>query len=126
MHWVVRPWRHAFKFTGRATRREYWLFQAQLVVAYIAVVVLVALVVEGARSDLGGGVVGVGSMLALLLFFILSLASGVRRVHDHDKTGWIFFLIMTLTPGTAGENDYGRDPREGDHPSAEEMASIFS
>ena len=69
---------------------------------------------------------------------IATISAGVRRIHDHDKTGWllllsfvplfgwIFLLIMTLTPGTRGENSYGYDPREGDAPSADEMAAIFS
>ena len=75
----------------------------------------------------------------IVLFMILAqLAAGVRRIHDHDKTGWfillgmvplvgwIFFLIMMLTPGTPGENSYGYDPREGDRPSLEEVAGVFS
>lgn len=77
-------------------------------------------------------------LLVMLFLVIASLAAGVRRLHDHDKTGWlfllslvpligwIFFLIMTLTPGTKGENSYGYDPREGDFLSAEEVASVFS
>jgi uncharacterized membrane protein YhaH (DUF805 family) len=137
MHWVFRPWRHAFKFSGRATRREYWLFQVQLLAAYLFAVLAMAFGVELSGLDLDG-VMGIGSIGVFFLLCVASLAAGVRRVHDHDKTGWlflsafipligwIFFLIMTLTPGTRGENSYGHDPREGDHPSADEVASIFA
>jgi uncharacterized membrane protein YhaH (DUF805 family) len=78
-------------------------------------------------------------VVIVILFMILAqLAAGVRRIHDHDKTGWfillalvpligwIFFLIMMLTPGTPGENSYGYDPCEGDRPSPDEVAEVFS
>lgn len=138
MRWVIRPWRQAFDFSGRATRREYWLFQAQLLLLYFGLIVLMGWLIEALQSDAVTGGVAVATLLIMLFFIVASLALGVRRVHDHDKTGWlfllsfvpligwIFLLIMTLTPGTKGENSYGYDPREGDHLSAEEVASVFS
>jgi uncharacterized membrane protein YhaH (DUF805 family) len=138
MKWVIRPWRQAFNFNGRATRREYWLFQAQLLLLYIGLVILMGALAEGSESDMVNAAMAAATLLVMLLFVITSLAVGVRRVHDHDKSGWlfllsfiplvgwIFLLIMTLTPGTRGENSYGYDPREGDHLSADEVASVFS
>lgn len=144
-NWVMRPWRQMFNFRGRAMRREYWLFLVQLVIAYFLAMIVLGMIL-GAASGLYPGTVDVESGLAvvfivygvLLLGLIPYLSASVRRLHDHDKTGWlfllsfiplvgwIFFLIMMLTPGTQGANSYGPDPRDGDQPAAEEMASVFS
>lgn len=138
MHWVLRPWRQFFNFSGRAPRREYWLFQVQLIVLYVGMLLAAGALGERFPSDATYEVVGGASIVAVLFYFIASLSSGVRRIHDHDKSGWlfllsfvpllgwIFFLIMGLTPGTAGDNSYGRDPRDGDQLSPEEVAAIFS
>jgi uncharacterized membrane protein YhaH (DUF805 family) len=138
MHWVLRPWRQFFDFSGRATRREYWLFQVQLLVLYLGMLLAAGALGERFQSDTTNAIVGLATILAVLFYVIASLSSGVRRIHDHDKSGWlfvltfipligwIFFLIMALTPGTDGDNSYGRDPRDGDLPSVEEVAAIFS
>jgi len=52
-----------------------------------------------------------------LAVFIPSIAVGVRRMHDINKSGWyllipIYNLILTLTDGTKGDNKYGPDPKE--------------
>ena len=138
MHWVLRPWRQFFDFSGRATRREYWLFQVQLLVLYFGLLLAAGVLGERFRSPTTDGIVGLAAIVFVLFYVIATLSSGVRRIHDHDKSGWLFllsfvplfgwiyFLILGLTPGTPGENSYGRDPREGDLPSAEEVAAIFS
>lgn len=144
-NWVMRPWRQMFNFRGRAMRREYWLFLVQLFVAYFLAMILLGALL-GLVSALSPGLLDVESDLTIglivygvmLLGLIPYLSASVRRLHDHDKTGWlfllsfipligwIFFFIMMLTPGTAGENSYGPDPRDGDAASAEDMASVFS
>ena len=45
-----------------------------------------------------------------------SIAVGVRRMHDVDKSGWfilipIYNLILAVTPGVVGPNEYGHDPK---------------
>jgi uncharacterized membrane protein YhaH (DUF805 family) len=54
--------------------------------------------------------------------FIPSIAVGVRRLHDIDRSGWwwllwfvpivgwIIMLIWVCSGGTAGMNRFGRDP----------------
>ena len=139
LYWVVRPWRQTFDFSGRATRREYWMFIVQLyLVLVLAIVGLGALAgTAGARTDESGMAgLGLGVILLFLIAFIPYLSASIRRLHDHDKSGWlyllamvplvgwIFYLIMMLTPGTPGENSYGPDPR--DRLGAEDMAGVFS
>lgn len=137
---LVRPWRQAFDFRGRATRREYWLFLVQLYLAFLLLVFAGAFLFElAAPGLLEGGENPLPALLvgaAMLLMCVPYLAASVRRLHDHDKTGWlfllsfipligwIFFLIMMLTPGTQGENGYGPDPRDkGESPEA--MYEVF-
>lgn len=137
-NWLVRPWRQVFDFHGRTTRREYWLFYFQLLLIVVAMLV-VARPLAGADPSGTAALLVSGLFLLFYLFvFIATLSASVRRLHDHDKTGWlylltfiplvgwIFFLIMMLPPGTPGENSYGFDPREGDRPSDAEMSAIFS
>ena len=138
MYWLIRPWRRALDFSGRATRREFWLFHLQIFVLIFAYALTVGAVHAIFASETLGALLVIPELLLLLVVIVVSWSVAVRRLHDHDKTGWfyllafvpfigwIFFLIMMLTPGTPGENGYGFDPREGDRPSAQEVASVFS
>jgi uncharacterized membrane protein YhaH (DUF805 family) len=140
LYWVLRPWRQTFDFSGRATRREYWLFIVQLYLALVLAVIGLGAVAGAAGAgtgERGAAGIGLGVILLFLVAFIPYLSASVRRLHDHDKSGWlfllsmvplvgwIFYLIMMLTPGTPGENGYGPDPRDP-LGSAEDMAGVFS
>ena len=139
MYWVLRPWRQSFDFSGRATRREYWLFFLQLWLCLFLVSFVLGLVTALIGGPGSGTVQFVPLVLLalVLLSLIPFLSATIRRLHDHDKTGWmlllwfipavgwIFFLIMMLAPGTAGENDFGPDPRERGF-TAEDAYAVFS
>lgn len=141
LYWVLRPWRQAFDFGGRATRREYWLFLVQLyaglVIAIFGLAFLLALVAPDMATESRDAGVGAIMGFVALLALIPYLSASVRRLHDHDKSGWlflltfvpvvgwIFYLIMMLTPGIRGENGYGPDPRDR-LDSARDVSRIFS
>ena len=80
-------------FEGRAKRSEYWWFWLVcFVIDYIPIV----------------------QFLGLILL-IPSIAVGVRRMHDVNKSGWwllcpIYNIILAATEGTQGPNDYGEEP----------------
>jgi len=115
-------------FSGRARRSEYWWF-----------VVFTTLV--GVAADIADAVLGttferttdgidawlpsfglVGTVVNLLLF-LPSLAVGVRRLHDTDRSGWwlliglvpivgaIVLLVFFVLDSTPGTNSYGNDPK---------------
>lgn len=67
-------------FDGRATRSEYWWF------------FLFTFLVSAALSIFSEALSGVFSLGVLLP----SLAVGVRRLHDIDKSGW--FLLLWFIP----------------------------
>jgi uncharacterized membrane protein YhaH (DUF805 family) len=125
LYWIARPWRQALDFRGRATRREYWTFLPLLYALWIAGIATAAMVMTAADvdDDTFDLILITSTLVSMLVGFIPLLSASVRRLHDHDKTGWlfllafiplvgwIFFLIMMLTPGSPGENGYGPDPR---------------
>ena len=105
-----------FNFSGRARRKEYWLF----VVAYIIVVVIAGII--DAITGLGDAGLGPIYIIATLAMIIPSIAVSVRRLHDTNRRGWWLFLalIPIIGPiillvffcfrGTEGENRFGADP----------------
>jgi uncharacterized membrane protein YhaH (DUF805 family) len=111
MNYYLKVLQNYGNFSGRARRAEYWNF---FLINTIISVILSVLTIKGG-----------GSMLYLLYslgVFLPSLAVGIRRMHDVNKSGWfllipIYNLILACTEGTKGDNDYGTDPKES--PSAE-------
>jgi len=105
MNYYLKVLQNYANFSGRARRAEYWYF---FLINTIISVVLSVMTVQGGYS-----------MLYLLYsfgVFLPSLAVGVRRMHDVNKSGWfllipIYNLILACTEGTQGDNDYGSDPK---------------
>jgi uncharacterized membrane protein YhaH (DUF805 family) len=138
MDLLLRPWRHYADFSGRSRRWEYFLF---FIAFYLAIFLLAVIgtIVSMSTAEVKEGEPGtIGIILAALLFvagFVPALAVSVRRMHDQDETGWLvlvnfvpyigglIFFVLTLLPGTEGENDYGPNPR---HDAPDRTAEIFS
>lgn len=126
MDLMLQPLRKYAEFTGRARRSEFWLFWLFTVVAGGIAGVLDAMLFNLDDFEPLQAIVGLGLLIP-------SLAVGFRRLHDTDKTawwmllwllpiiGWIALLVFYLTPGTAGPNKYGPDPKE----TAGDIASTF-
>ena len=96
-------------FTGRARRKDYWMF------VLIYMIINIALAIFG--LDIIGGLVG----LALL---VPSISIGTRRLHDTGRSGWwqlIYFvpliglivMIVFLTQDSHDANEYGVNPKSG-------------
>ena len=96
-------------FEGRATRPEYWWFT----LAYAIVNIILSLIPR--VGTILSGILG----LAVL---IPSIGVGVRRLHDINKSGWWYLLILIplvgaiilivwfVKPSDNGENQYGERP----------------
>ncbi len=113
MEWYIDVLKKYAEFSGRARRKEYWMF--------ILVNLIISVVLSIFEGLLGGpGFVGI---LYSLLVFIPSFAVAVRRLHDTERSGWwllillvpligaIVLLVFMLLDGTPGDNDYGSDPK---------------
>lgn len=124
---IKSGFKNAFKFTGRASRSEFWWFFLFYMLCLSGGCALAAflggLAVSGGNDDRQLAAVAVlsaiGLFMLVFLFPILSLR--VRRLHDSDKSGWLILiafipfggfvlLIFYCLPGTQGPNQYGEDP----------------
>lgn len=109
-------------FTGRSSRKEFWLFLLMLFIGSFAFGFFDA--ATGTFDPTYG--YGVTSMLFTLAMVIPSISVGVRRLHDTDRSGWwillsyvplvnLVYLVFMCLPGSAGENQYGPNPLDGNH-----------
>lgn len=85
MNEFKKMWKYGFTFSGRSTRRDYWM--AVLFNIIFAIVI--------------GIVAGIIEMPLLSLIYSLAViipgwTLGVRRLHDINKSGW--FLLLSLIP----------------------------
>ena len=109
-----------FSFNGRINRGKYWLGTVCLIVVYV-----VLAVISGAAmsSDGSMGIVGIIAMIVYIAMIWPSVALGVKRFHDRDKSGWwvliafvpiiggLWYLIECgFLEGTKGPNKFGPDP----------------
>lgn len=106
-------------FTGRASRKEYWIFHLVLVLLSFAASILDLLVFRTQIAEHQGPIGG----FVLLVHLLPYLALSVRRLHDIDRTGWwllldltgigaVVIFIFSVLRGTSGPNTYGPDPLE--------------
>lgn len=110
MNWYLAVLKKYAVFSGRARRKEYWMFFLFSTLISVALTILDS--VLGFNST-GNGIL---SSIYSLAVIIPSIAVGVRRMHDVGKSGWfllipIYNLILACTAGDAGSNEYGPDPK---------------
>lgn len=119
MNWYLKVLKDYAVFSGRARRREFWMFALFHILIVIALV-MVDLFIGTADFFYG---IGLLSGLYLLAVFVPALAVTVRRLHDSGKTGWlaliglipyvggIIMLVLMALPATTGDNPYGANPK---------------
>jgi uncharacterized membrane protein YhaH (DUF805 family) len=94
-------------FEGRARRTEYWSFQLwSFIISFV--LSFTAALIDPSLSII--------STLFSLAILVPAIAAAVRRMHDVGKSGWyilipIYNLILTLTDGDKGPNEFGADPK---------------
>lgn len=126
MNWYLKVLRQYADFTGRARRKEYWMFVLINMIISIALI-FVDMLVGTLNKELG---LGLTSGLYTLAILIPSIAVAVRRLHDTDRSGWwmlivlvpflgaIVLLVFLVMDGTPGSNRFGPNPKEGLAPQA--------
>ena len=102
-------------FSGRASRSEFWWWQAFLLIGPVLAAVIL------------WQVIGLLAILAPLIFIIPNLAVGVRRFHDVGKSGALFLVLtllsflfipalymlyLQISDSQPGENQYGPNPND--------------
>lgn len=120
MEWYLKVVKENYaNFSGRARRKEYWMFMLFNLIVCLTLFFLMALFE--------------GSIFAYIFLFIYciyvlalivpSMALIARRMHDTNRSGWAYFmnfipvvgpfivLHYVCTEGTSGDNRYGPDPK---------------
>ena len=110
MGWYIECLKKYAVFSGRARRKEYWMF-----VLFNFLIVLAVGIVDGLSGGTGGGA-SVFVTLYQLATLLPTLAAGVRRMHDTDHSGWWLIvpgvnLIFAVRAGQDGDNRFGPDPK---------------
>ena len=120
MNWYLHVLKNYATFSGRARRKEYWMFF--LISALISIVLTLLDILLGTYSMEYEA--GLFSGLYSLLILIPSIAVVVRRLHDTDRSGWwilislipligvivlFVFICLDSQPGT---NRFGVNPKE--------------
>ncbi|MDQ0985571.1 DUF805 domain-containing protein [Streptomyces sp. V2I9] len=112
MNWYLNVLKNYAGFSGRARRKEYWMF------TLIHVVVAAALLAVGFAIE-----TTIPYMIYLAATFIPSLAVMVRRLHDTGRSGWwflisfvplvggIILLVFLASEGKHEANEYGANPK---------------
>ena len=129
MEWYLKVMRDNYtNFSGRARRKEYWMFSLVYVIVLTGCTVLdnvlgtVFMMDAGPLGEISMGY-GWAYTICGLLHFIPALALGVRRLHDLGKSGWFYLILLIPFIGVAWlliifcfegkkeDNKWGPDPK---------------
>jgi uncharacterized membrane protein YhaH (DUF805 family) len=121
MNWYLDVLKKYAVFSGRARRKEYWMF-----FLFNLIVSIVLTIIDGVIGTLSAEAgVGLLSGLYTLAILVPAIAVTLRRLHDTSRSGWwilialvplvggIVLLVFMLLDSTPGDNQYGPNPKEG-------------
>ncbi|CAM5414650.1 DUF805 domain-containing protein [Streptomyces fimicarius] len=112
MNWYLDVLKNYAGFSGRARRKEYWMF------VLFNFIIGVVLSVIGTAID-----TQIPYYLYLLAVLVPSLAVLVRRLHDTGRSGWWFFIafvplvgfiiliVFLASEGKPETNQHGANPK---------------
>ena len=107
----LQPLKKYADFQGRARRKEYWYFVLLCFAINFVIGFTGGLLGHGAQATTGvvTGLFALGTILP-------SIAVGVRRMHDTDRSGWwlllpLVNLVFLCSNGQQGQNRFGDDPK---------------
>lgn len=121
MNWYLKVLRQWQDFKGRARRKEYWMFALFNIIFLIIAAILDNIFGLTFSREIPYGYI---YMLYALIVLVPGIAVSVRRLHDVSKSGWwyliafipligaIWLLVLFVTDGTPGENQWGMNPKE--------------
>ena len=105
--------RNYTNFSGRTTRKDFWMYGLFYIIFYFIAVFLDLLLLEDA-FDMEEGV-GIISGLYYLALLLPTIAIEIRRNHDANRSGWFILLpfyniYLLFVPTHPEENDWGPVP----------------
>ncbi|MEC0231046.1 DUF805 domain-containing protein [Paenibacillus alba] len=113
MEWYLKVLKNYVGFSGRARRKEYWMFL--LFNAIAAVILAILESITGLKSVL--------TLIYSLAVLLPSLAVTFRRLHDTGRSAWwvlisfipligsIILIVFNCQDSQPNENKYGPNPK---------------
>ncbi len=110
-----------FEFSGRSTRRQYWLFWLVTTLLCLAAV-FADYQLYGIRPTATNH--GPFTVFASIIHVVPGITVTVRRLHDTGRSGWFYFIQLIPVIGSLillywmvrgpeqWDNLYGSDPRD--------------
>ena len=131
-------YRKIFKFSSRSSRSEYWYFSM-----FFSFLYMFGLYIE--NTIMGGGLLEklttgepiISQPIISLFTTVPLIALTVRRLHDVNRSGWWFWLALTIIgliplyywlgfkKSDENENDYGSNPLKVD-PNEQDLNDLKS
>ncbi|MER5202486.1 DUF805 domain-containing protein [Streptomyces sp. NPDC002825] len=113
MNWYLEVLKKYVVFSGRARRKEHWMFFLFNIIAVVVV----------ATVDLALGTFPLLYPIYFLAVLLPHLGVTVRRLHDTGRSGWfilfgliplvggIILIVFLAAEGEHGSNAYGPNPK---------------
>ena len=115
-----------FVFSGRGTRSEYWYFQLFVWSSFFIEPILILLSLSIAGETYTAGLFILDFLIGIfriifVVSFIPGISAAVRRLHDVNRSGWWWFIPLTIIGSIpylywmtkrsdTGANKYGAKP----------------
>jgi uncharacterized membrane protein YhaH (DUF805 family) len=128
MSWFIVALKKYAVFSGRARRKEYWMYTLfYVLISYLAMGIITGIVAISAISGNSNPTVFIAPIVLFtilyLAFLIPTLAVTVRRLHDTSRSGWWYFIsfipfvggiiliVFLAEDSKPGDNQYGPNPK---------------
>ncbi len=118
-------------FSGRARRKEFWMYYLFYVIIGIALEIIsfiLTAITAAINNSVLTIIVSILSAVVILAFslgtLVPTIAVTIRRLHDSGKSGWwylialvplvgaIVLLVFCCLDSESGTNNYGPNPKE--------------
>ena len=118
MKWFIKSIYKYAKFSGRAQRKEFWMYT----LFYIIFGTILWYIDTTHSVNIGNDKYGILFLFYNLVLLLPTLGVSVRRLHDVDESGWmlllfvipvigfLWLLVLFLTTGSKKDNKYGKSP----------------
>ena len=120
MNWYLKCWKQYADFSGRARRKEYWIFSLINNIIIFFLYILQIVMIESTLWLIFPIIL----FLYAMAVFLPGLAVNIRRLYDIGKSGWwyliylipiigaIWLTVLMCLDSEPGENQWGENPKE--------------
>ena len=90
MNWYLKCWKQYADFSGRARRKEYWIFSLINNIIIFFLYILQIVMIESTLWLIFPIIL----FLYAMAVFLPGLAVNIRRLHDIGKSGWWYLIYL--------------------------------